>query len=174
MSDISEVLHEVERRAFRIARSSCGNEEDAMDIVQDAMISLVTNYSSKPVDELRPLFFRILSSKIMDWHRKQSVSNRFKSFFNIDEDSDEDPINNVEDDSLVSAADLIESKETRQIIESAMSELTVKQKQAVMYRLMEDMTISETAYVMNCSESSVKEHYSRALKKLKLKLKEFK
>lgn len=174
MSDISLVLHEVQKKAFRIAKMSTLNDDDALDIVQEAMMSLVTNYSSKPVDELKPLFFRILNSKIMDWHRKQSISNRVRSFLKLDEESDEDPLNNIEDESLVGLDDLISSKEIAEGIGSALNELTLKQKQAVVYRLIEEMSISETAFVMNCSESTVKEHYSRAIKKLQSKLKDFK
>ena len=59
-------LAEVERRAFHIARIAIGDADEALDIVQDAMIKLVRRYSTRPPAEWRPLFYRILRNRIVD------------------------------------------------------------------------------------------------------------
>ena len=41
-------LADVERRAFRIAQIALRHEEDALDVVQEAMLRLVKNYSARP------------------------------------------------------------------------------------------------------------------------------
>jgi len=56
-------LAEVERRAFRIALVSVRDRDEALDIVQDAMIRLVRTYGARPSEEWRPLFFRILTTR---------------------------------------------------------------------------------------------------------------
>ena len=48
---LDRFLASVERRAFLMARSALGNEEDALDTVQDAMMLLVRKYRHKSDDE---------------------------------------------------------------------------------------------------------------------------
>ena len=78
---MDDFLASVERQAFRMAELATRNSDEALDIVQDAMISLATRYSKRPQDEWRPLFYRILSNKVRDWHRRSTVRNRVLSFF---------------------------------------------------------------------------------------------
>ena len=42
---LNEFLRQVEQRAFVVARLATQNPDDALDIVQDAMLKLVQNYS---------------------------------------------------------------------------------------------------------------------------------
>jgi len=74
-------LGEVETRAFRIALVSTRDADEALDIVQDAMISLTRSYADRSIDEWRPLFYRILKNRIYDWQRKNIVRARVMSFF---------------------------------------------------------------------------------------------
>ena len=52
-------LASVERRAFRIAVLAVANDQDALDIVQDAMIRLTRSYGDRDAQEWAPLFYRI-------------------------------------------------------------------------------------------------------------------
>lgn len=79
-------MGDIEGRAFSMAQFATGNREDALDIVQDAMMKLVQKYSLHPSAEWKPLFYSILQTRILDWHRRQSVRNRFGSWFNWKED----------------------------------------------------------------------------------------
>lgn len=80
---LEHFLKEVSRRAFVVARLATQDEEDALDIVQDALFKLVQNYSSHPHGEWGALFHTILHSRIHDWHRRQKVRNRWRVFFLI-------------------------------------------------------------------------------------------
>src|SRR5690606_2811738 len=95
---LENFLAGVERRAYRMARIATGNQEEALDIVQDAMLKLVEKYGDKPESELGPLFFRILQSRIHDWYRRSSVRNRFRSWLgSADDEDEEDALQTVAD-----------------------------------------------------------------------------
>jgi RNA polymerase sigma-70 factor (ECF subfamily) len=57
------------------------------------------------------------------------------------------------------------------IIESEVSELPARQREAFLLRYWEEMDVAETAHVMGCSEGSVKTHCSRAVNSLAKALK---
>ena len=70
----------VERKAFRIAQIALRHEADALDMVQDAMLQLSTRYASRPSEEWKPLFYRILENRIRDVQRRRNVRGRFMAF----------------------------------------------------------------------------------------------
>jgi len=63
---MNRFLAEVEKRAFRIAQVALRSVEDAQDAVQEAMFQLAKRYSERPPAEWRPLFYKILQSRIRD------------------------------------------------------------------------------------------------------------
>jgi RNA polymerase sigma-70 factor (ECF subfamily) len=173
----SEVgLASVERRAFSIARSSLGNREDALDVVQEAMTQLVARYSNKNPDEWRPLFYRILQSKINDLHRRHKVQNKVKGWLNRFRDKDdgaeveEDPFQNVPGPGHCSPHSQHETGRQIEILQSALAALPARQQQAFVLRCWEGFSTTETATTMKCSEGSVKTHYSRAIHSLRATL----
>ena len=166
---MDDFLASVERQAFRMAEYATRNSDEAMDIVQDAMISLVKNYSTKPDTEWRPLFFQIVQNRIRDWHRKKSVRDRWNGLKSLwqDQDKDEDPIQNLADPKGKTPGEQAVLKDSTTALDAALKNLSWRQQQAFFLRAWEEMSVAETARVMNCSEGSVKTHYSRALQTLR-------
>ena len=119
------------------------DSENALDIVQEAMLKLAEKYGAKPPAELPMLFQRILQ--------------------NTDEDAD--PL-----ETLVGAdpkpadgpADRLEQSQVVELIEKELERLPARQRQAFLLRYWEELDVAETAAVMGCSEGSVKTHCSRA------------
>ena len=74
-SELSDFLKNAEKKAFKRAYYHVRNEDAALDILQDSMIKLCTNYADKPVAELPLLFQRILSNTMLDWFRRQKTRN---------------------------------------------------------------------------------------------------
>ncbi|MBT8098241.1 MAG: RNA polymerase sigma factor [Gammaproteobacteria bacterium] len=160
---------EVERRALRIAEIAVRDRDDALDLVQDAMIKLARNYMSRPVEEWTPLFYRILQNGIRDWHRRQNVRNRVMVWFGRGKKDDDgyDAVAEAPDPGGRSPDELLENREAMEGLEQAVGELPTRQREAFMLRTFEGLNVAGTAAAMGCSEGSVKTHYSRAVHSLR-------
>jgi RNA polymerase sigma-70 factor (ECF subfamily) len=170
--DFERFLAEVEKRAFRIARIAVRNDDDALDIVQDAMLKLARRYGARPSEEWRPLFYRILQNRIRDFQRRSSVRARVMSWFGARSDEDEkagDPLAAVPDTTTMPLEQLTR-EESMRVLERAIAQLPRRQQEAFMLRNFEGLSVAETASAMGCTEGSVKTHYSRAVHTLREQL----
>lgn len=167
--ELSDFLAGVERRAFKQTQFAVRDEDAALDIVQEAMIKLATNYADRPPAELPLLFTRILQNATHDHFRRQKVRNTWVTLFSsltpADED-DADPLETLEalagTEQAESAADKVEREQVVAIIEEEIGRLPARQREAFLLRYWEDFDVAETAAAMGCSEGSVKTHCSRA------------
>ena len=171
MRDLENFLITIERRAFRIAQLATQCEADALDIVQDAMFKLASKYQQRPAEEWKPLFFKILESRIMDWHRKQTLKK--KLFFwktdhqELDSESPSYEQYQGYTTEVANPENEIISEQLGRHLLTCISALPVQQQQCFILRSWEGLSITETALAMKLNENSVKTHYARALKKLK-------
>jgi RNA polymerase sigma-70 factor (ECF subfamily) len=165
---LNRFFADVEKRALRIAEISVRDRDEALDLVQEAMIRLTRNYSDKPEGEWTPLFYRILQNRIRDWQRRQSVRNRVMVWFGKGKgDSDFDPIASAPDPAGRAPDEELASREAMRGLESALEDLPARQREAFMLRTFEGLDVAGTAVAMGCSEGSVKTHYSRAVHSLR-------
>lgn len=165
---LDRFLAGIEQRAFRIARMALGHDEDALDIVQDAMLQLARRYGGRPSDEWRPLFYRILQNRIRDHQRRQRVRAKVMSWlpgFKSEEDT-EDPIEALPDQGPSPAERVLQDAAMLRL-EEALRALPARQQEAFALRNFEGLDVAETAQAMGCSEGSVKTHYSRAVHTLR-------
>ena len=169
---LDEFLAEVERRALRIAEIAVRDRDEALDLVQEAMIKLARNYAARDRKEWAPLFYRILQNGIRDWHRRQKVRNRVMVWFGRSShaEDDYDPIASAPDPAARAPAEELQAREALQRLEQAVGELPARQREAFMLRTFEGLDVAGTAIAMGCSEGSVKTHYSRAIHTLREQL----
>ena len=169
---LNQFLAETERRALRIAEIAVRDRDEALDLVQDAMIKLVRNYSGRGSEEWPPLFYRILQNGVRDWHRRQAVRNRVMGWKQPakSDDNDYDVIASAPDPGGRSPDEELENAEAMDDLELAVHELPTRQREAFMLRTFEGLNVAGTAVAMGCSEGSVKTHYSRAVHTLRDKL----
>lgn len=172
---MNNFLQGVEHRAFVIARLATQDDEEALDIVQDAMFKLVQKYSGHSETEWGALFHTILHSRINDWHRRQKVRNRWRVFFflSTDEEDSYKPEDHVAQTQFPEPEEQALQAEMNETMLAAVGMLPLRQQQALLLRAWEGYDIAETAKIMGCSEGSVKTHYSRALQSMREKLGDF-
>jgi RNA polymerase sigma-70 factor (ECF subfamily) len=167
--ELDAFLRSVEGRALRIAQIAVRDRDEALDIVQDAMIRLATRYANRPRAEWPPLFFRILSNRVRDWHRRSSVRNRVMLWVR-GRDDDYDPVEQAPGPKADNPADRLEDDQAMAALEAALGDLPERQRQAFMLRNFEQLDVAATASAMGCSDGSVKTHYSRAVRRLRERL----
>jgi RNA polymerase sigma-70 factor (ECF subfamily) len=167
---LDKFLASVEKRAFQMARMAVRDADEAMDIVQDAMIKLARHYANRPIDEWRPLFYRILNNRIRDWQRRRVVRNKIFGWlpgsFADDQEESGDPYEAVPESSHGPTEQLMLS-DAMVTLQAALRELPARQHQAFCLRNFEGLDVAQTAMAMGCSEGSVKTHYSRAVHSLR-------
>jgi RNA polymerase sigma-70 factor (ECF subfamily) len=173
--ELNGFLADVERRAFKMALIATANIDEALDVVQDAMLAFVKLYASRPAVEWGVLFHRSLQSRIIDWRRRAMVRNRFRGWLGCSDrgPDDEDPIATVADTTTPDPAEQMMRRDLGEAIENALRALPLRQQQAFLLRAWEGLDVAETAFAMGCSEGSVKTHYSRAVHTLRNRLEDF-
>jgi RNA polymerase sigma-70 factor (ECF subfamily) len=169
---LDRFLAGIERRALRMARLATGSNDDALDLVQEAMCKLVQRYADRNEAEWGPLFHCILQSRIRDWYRRTKIRNRWRDWFGKAQengDGTEDPMANVPD-SQAQPDEELRRKRAVAALEAALRRLPLRQQQAFLLRAWEELDVAQTAAAMKCSQGSVKTHFFRAVRALRKEL----
>jgi RNA polymerase sigma-70 factor (ECF subfamily) len=171
-----------------MAMIATANQEDALDIVQDAMLKLAVNYADRTESEWGPLFHRIVQSTILDWYRRQKVRNHWRVFLEYTglaqqgtkhagsdsrHDGDCGVVSVVEqfaDHQAVGPVLRVANERSIEALDAALHQLPLRQQQAFLLRAWEGLSVEDTAEAMGCSQGSVKTHYSRAVHALRTQL----
>jgi len=170
---LNRFLAGVERRAFRMARLAVKDVDEAMDIVQDTMLTLVRKYADKGEGDWPPLFHRILQNRITDWHRRRIVRSRVMMVLGRSDGAEEvDPIQQVADGPAANPEYRVQLDAVSQRMATLVEALPHRQQQAFLLRTWEGLSVAATARAMRCSQGSVKTHYSRAIHRLRSELTE--
>ena len=168
---MASFLASVEHRAYRMALYAVKHRDDALDIVQDAMLQLVQNYSGQPAEQWPPLFHRILQNRITDRHRRQQFSRLFMPWQQERADGSSQQIE-LADEHQPDQPERLQQDRAMARLQQALHGLPLRQQQAWLLRHWEGLDVKQTARAMGCTEGSVKTHLSRALAHLKQQLAE--
>lgn len=162
---LEQFLQNNEQQAFRIARAAVGCPEEALDIVQDAMLKLCKHYSHKPEAQWAPLFYRILNNRVMDYFRSRKTQQQWLG------DAPEAEAHTADEGAQEGLSALL-NRQQWQRLNAALGQLPERQREAFLLRCWEGQSTAATASSMGCTEGSVKTHYSRALSALRQALQE--
>jgi len=158
-------LADIEKRAYHMAFLATGVHADALDLLQDSMIKLVTHYQHKPAKQWKPLFYKILQNRIRDWHRHQKVKNLL--FFWKSDDVDQCQSIDENEYNVDTPERNFTKSQQQQAALLHLKQLSSKQQQCFLLRSWEGLSVAQTADAMGCSQGSVKTHYFRAVNKLR-------
>lgn len=163
-----------EKKFFKKIIFLVKDEDISFDILQDSMIKLMENYADKPANELPLLFHTIVSNCINDYFRKKNNQTvQYMSDFSADIEDEDQFLESISSEQV----DEIQfnqkySKEILTVIQEGLDTLPLRQKEAFLLRYLDELSITETAEIMKCSEGSVKTHCSRACSALSVFLKQ--
>jgi RNA polymerase sigma-70 factor, ECF subfamily len=165
-SAFNAIVARYRNRLFRTAESLVGNEEDALDISQDAFAKAYFNLKSFREDSsLYTWLYRIVYNlSISHIRRKRIVS--FISF-----DRTEEPMEF--DSKEPGPAETTERKEVIRAVNDALAELPPKQRAVFTFRQIDGLAHNEIAKIMGITEGAVKASYFHAVRKLRHLLKQY-
>ncbi|WP_343337914.1 RNA polymerase sigma factor SigV [Terrisporobacter petrolearius] len=137
---------------YRFAYTYVKNEDDALDIVHDAVCKSLVNINTlKNIDSIKPWIYQIVSNCAIDYIRKN------KKYVAI---SDE-----IEDENAI-GYDTYEDID----LQEALERLPEKYRIVIVLRYFEDMKIGDIAGILNENENTIKTRLYKGLSKLKIDL----
>lgn len=147
-----------------------GDREEALEIVQDAMIKLANKYADKGPEDWGPLFQRILQSTIRDWYRRNKVRNSILRLFGNNEQEQEYGADAYAAGDQDEPEQRSKTDHAVEALDQALRALPIRQQQVFLLREWEGMDVKTTATTLGISEGSVKTHFSRAIHSLREQL----
>ncbi len=173
---MDKFLATVERRAYAMAYTALRDRDEALDVLQDAMLKMVRHYRHKPPSDWLPLFYRILNNRINDSFRARKTHRRLFGWLGsaaTEDERDADPLEQIADPARDTPVERFEQRRRVVALERAVGQLPRRQREAFVLRCWEGLSTEDTARAMSCTQGSVKTHYFRALQNLREKLEEF-
>jgi len=152
-----EVLYlELRERIFSFLFRFTGNEDLAMDLVQDTFLSFFKNYGSSQIskEDAIPLLYRIARN------RSINHSKKFSSLREIGDPSMElhPDFGNLENQIL--------NQDLEERLRICLGELPMEEKEVLILRYMDELNLSQIAQILQVSVSTVSRLIARATSNL--------
>lgn len=150
---LEEYVIENKEKHYRIAYSYVKNVDDALDIVQEAILKAIVSLDNlKNPEYMKTWFYRILINTSLDFLRKQ------KKIVVVDDES-------------LSSYDSGKMDEYTDIdLYRTLDELPDNYRSIVVLRFFEDLKIEEIAELLNENVNTVKTRLYKSLDKLRVKM----
>lgn len=170
--DLAARLHSGDERAFRtlfdrfwpllfqFASRMLGDDDAAMDATQEAFITVWEKRESIRTDSsLKGYLYTIAKNKLLIAIRRSKVANQYLA-----------ELRHVYEEGVSDSEERVLEKEIAARFESELASLPPKMREAFELSRLEEKSYREIAETMDISDSTVKQHISKALKILRDKL----
>ncbi|MFZ2447656.1 MAG: RNA polymerase sigma factor [Syntrophobacteraceae bacterium] len=156
------VLHQNE--IFRLVFFRTRSRMDSEDLTQDIFLAAFKYLPQlKDSDRFRPWLYRIAVNRVRDFHRKK----KFLAFFGITEEMPEGDPADVAPYKNPGALDKVITDEFWAHVRQLSKRFSPMEKEVFFLRFVDNFHLREIAHILKKSESAVKTHLYRAIKKFK-------
>ena len=163
-SAFEELVDLFQEAIFRMVYYRTRSRMDAEDLTQEIFIRAFENLSKlRDLERFRTWLFRMAINRVRDFYRKKRVLGFFRT---VEDDTDAD-LADVEIQDDPGALDCIIRQEFWKQVKLFSKRLSRLEREVFFLRFMDHLNIREIAQVMDKSESTVKTHLYRGLKKFK-------
>ncbi len=172
-AELERFLRNIQTPTLHFAVLRIGNEADALDALQDAMIGFVKVADQYESAAWQNLFYKILIRRIRDMQRKRGWRQKLMHIISpssLETDNDEHSSNPAEGVDREDAGSVLHGEQLGEAFEQCLADLPPRQQEAYLLRQWQGRSVKEAAAIMACSEGSVKTHLSRAMQTLKQSL----
>lgn len=157
------------REKYYIALKYMQNEDDALDVLQDAYIRAFDKLDTLDKAERFPAWLGMI---VVNTAKNALVKKKPILFSEMSIETErEEPFEfQIEDERIENQPELsYTQEETRKLVRQMISSLSEEQRHCILMYYMEDMSIREIAEALGCSENTVKSRLNYGRKNLKAK-----
>ncbi len=164
-----ELVRRYQGRVYAVAYRVTGNREDALDVSQDALIKAYRKiHTWKPTGVFLSWLLRLTTNQSIDHLRRkkrQPQEQLDEAFIPESAGAGVEPV-------TFSTETTVRAHEIEERLNEALVVLSPMQKTVFVLRHFEGLQLDEIAKELGCTVGSVKVHLFRALKKLRVQLKD--
>lgn len=163
------LISSYDRKAYNIAFRMMGNEEDAKDMAQEAMLRVYRSIKDfKEQSSFSTWLYRIVTNVCLDELRRRKKEKTVSLDNTIETDSGEMRLEICSD--RETPEDAYERLEQRQLIADAIKQLNEEYRSVIILRDVQGFSYEEMSFMLDCSLGTIKSRINRARNALKDKL----
>ena len=158
-------------RAYSVAIQTLRNREDALDVLQDAYVSVFKNINSIQDDtKVNAWVNKIVANRCIDYIRKykgDKATVSFEDMLSTDSNMEFEDIIEKKDNWEFTPEESVDYSETKRIMQDILNQLSKEQRLCVLMYYYDELSIKEIAETLGCSTGTVKSRLNYARKHIK-------
>ena len=160
-----------QKQIFTLAYRMCGNQEDAADMAQEALIKVYRNIDKfKGDSKFSTWLYRVVTNTCLDEMKKM----KRKQVYSLDDELEtkDGSLKRDIEDTAPTPEEKAEQTERSEAIQDALMQVSETHRKVLVLRDVQGFSYEEIAGMLECSEGTVKSRLSRARESLRNVLKE--
>lgn len=157
------------KQGFSVAIQIVKNEQDAMDLLQDAYLSALLKIEQlNDSAKIKSWFNCIVANRCRDWLKKKKKHNT-QLFVELENDEYDEGVEDrfANENMQFSPDESVDYAETKRLMQKILDKLPEDQRLCVLMYYYEELSVGEIAQALDCSAGTVKSRLNYARKKIK-------